>query len=206
MATRISDLPLQNQTVVQHPNMDTRTSLMHSHPNPYGLQPSFAGQDESWLKSRDPREEPTTTQPEIQGIVQQYPVQQMPSKDIQQTTTHYTHDIETTPNYIPAPKVTTDFVREYERQQDKLEDPKYKHRQNMLDILIEKFKIPAIVAILYFLFQASFIKRVLFKYASFLYAIDGEYSLYGRIFVSSLFGLTYKGVLYIIDILAEPIS
>lgn len=205
MSTRIAELPMQNQSVVQHPNMDARTSLMHSHPNPYGLQPSFVGQEESWLKSRDPREEPNQT--EMQGIVQQYPVQQMPSKDIQQTTTHYTHDIETTPNYIPQPqKLTSDFVREYERQQDKLEHPKYKHRQNMLDILVEKFKIPAIVAILYFLFQAPFIKRVLFKYASFLYAIDGEYSLYGRIFVSSLFGLTYKGVLYIIDILAEPIS
>ena len=202
MSTRISDLPMHSGNPVQQPNMDSRSSVLYSHPNPYGAQPGLNSQADNWLKSRDPREEMTNQ--DIRSIVSQYPSQQIPSKDIQYTTGHHTHDVETTPNYIPPPKISSDFVKEYENKQHQANYEKYKYRKTGFDILIDNFKIPAMVSIIFFFFQMPLFKRLLFNYATFLFGEDGEFTVYGRIIISVFFGFIYKNTIHFIDILAEP--
>lgn len=112
--TRISDLP-ENITVSMQPingyqnpqqmtSMDTRRphsedmnltyTQMNVHPNPYG----------------------NPEQPQMIPLPQVHqPQYRLPSRDIPMDTETYMQDLAITPNYIPPPpKLTSDYIRDYE--------------------------------------------------------------------------------------------
>lgn len=216
--TRISDLPenitMQMGGPIQPPSnyiqqpMNTRQSIdageqnmtytqMNVHPNPYGnptqptamplpQQPHMGGQNQ-FMQQLPPNQI---------SYEQGNPQYKLPSRDIPRNTDGYMQDIEITPNYIPAPKLTSDYIRDFQEDTEP-EIKSYKrrkHKQRMMDILLTEIQIPIFMAILFFIFQMPLIDMLVFKRFSFLsiYNDDGNFNFYGLFIKSMLFGFSYS--------------
>lgn len=117
----------------------------------------------------------------------------LPSRDIPMTTEHINNDPEITPNYVPPPPPQhDDYIKDYEQTSDIMnQHNKKKQNENALDEMYNELQTPLLLAVLYFLFQLPFVKRLLYKNLSFLFLNDGNYNLNGYLFVSCLFGMIY---------------
>jgi hypothetical protein len=149
---------------------------MNVHPNPYG-NPS------------QPGAMPLPQQPEA-------PQYRLPSRDIPRNTDEYMQDIETTANYIPAPKLTSDYIRDFQEDEEvaiKTHKVK-KHRERLMDTLLTEIQIPIFIGILFFVFQMPLIDALIFKRFSFMriYNEDGNFNFYGLFLKSILFGFSYS--------------
>jgi hypothetical protein len=220
--TRISDLPenitmqmsgpvqpqqSQQSQYIQQP-VNTRQPLdmssmengltytqMNVHPNPYGnpMQPGAM---------------PLPQQPQMassngylpqapQQIHQEAPQYRLPSRDIPRNTDGYTQDIEITANYIPpAPKLTSDYIRDFQEDEEKsIKIHKEKrHRERLMDTLFTEIQIPIFIGILFFVFQMPLLDVLIFKKFSYMriYNDDGNFNFYGLFIKSILFGFSYS--------------
>jgi hypothetical protein len=156
---------------------------MNVHPNPYGnhVQPGTM---------------PLPQQPHMSQQQQESPQYRLPSRDIPRNTDGYMQDIETTANYIPAPKLTSDYIRDFQDDEEKaIKTHKEKrHRERLMDKLFTEIQIPIFIGILFFVFQMPLIDAVIFKKFSFMriYNEDGNFNFYGLFIKSILFGLSYS--------------
>jgi hypothetical protein len=214
--TRISDLP-ENITVQMPPgsynppqqnfnqpnNMgygqdnqepNTTYTQMNVHPNPYGIPPQ-----------NNVMSLPQTTQPpkNQNQFLPQYNMQQnepqyrLPSRDIPVDPTQYLNDEQVQPNYIPMHKLTSDYIKDYEDENDIPihEYKQKKHRESLIDSLLTELQTPIFIAILFFIFQMPIINTLMYKNLAFLpiYNIDGNANFYGLFLKSALFGALYYG-------------
>jgi hypothetical protein len=112
----------------------------------------------------------------------------LPSRDIPLHTEQLTNDSQIQPNYIPAPPLhdyineTNDNINNYYSAEK---------RQNSLDSLYDELQAPLLLAVLYFLFQLPFFKKLIFKYLPFFCHTDGNYNFNGLVFTCALFGFIY---------------
>jgi hypothetical protein len=113
---------------------------------------------------------------------------QLPSRDIPLTTERLASDAYVQPNYVPPP-TNRDYIVENDR------DIESYYRQEKtsqsLDSMYDELQGPLLLAVLYFLFQLPFFKKLLFKYLPFLCNTDGNYNVNGLVFTSALFGFIY---------------
>jgi hypothetical protein len=206
--TRISDLPenitmsMQPMNGYQNPqqltSMETRRppsedmnltyTQMNVHPNPYG----------------------NPQQPQMMPLPQgqQQPQYRLPSRDIPMDTETYMQDVAITPNYIPpAPKLTSDYIRDYEFDEEvEIKNHKNKkQKEKLMDIWMTELQIPMFIAIIFFIFQLPVINTMIFKRFSFLsiYSEDGNFNMYGLFLKSGLFGFVYYALTKIIDYLGD---
>ena len=155
---------------------------MNVHPNPYGnpMQPGAM---------------PLPQQPHMSQHQEalQY---KLPSRDIPSNTDGYTQDIETTVNYIPAPKLTSDYIRDFQNDEEKAikTHKENRHKERLMDRLLTEIQIPIFIGILCFVFQMPLIDAVIFKKFSFMriYNEDGNFNFYGLFIKSILFGFSYS--------------
>lgn len=121
----------------------------------------------------------------------------MMNRGFTQDTEMFQNDEQVRPNHIPTAKLTTDYLREYEDRMVKMTDEhqKEKHRKDLIGSLYDELQTPILIGVLFFLFQIPMINTLMFKYLSFMkiYNDDGNLNLYGIMFKSILFGLTYFG-------------
>ena len=154
---------------------------MNVHPNPYGPQQT------------QPGTMPLHQQSQQQQDVPQY---RLPSRDIPRNTDGYMQDIETTANYIPAPKLTSDYIRDFQDDEEKaIKTHKEKrHRERLMDTLLTEIQIPIFIGILFFVFQMPLVDALIFKKFSFMriYNEDGNFNFYGLFIKSILFGFSYS--------------
>jgi len=216
--TRIADLPenitiqmggpVQPQQYMQQP-INTRQpmdmadaeknltySQMNVHPNPYGNQVQAIAMSIP---------QPPQLQQSMQGngyLPPSYQMQQpdapqykLPSRDIPRNTDGYMQDIEITPNYIPAPKLTSDYIRDFQEDEEKTikSHKQKKHRERLIDTVLTEVQMPVFIGILFFIFQMPLIDVLIFKRFSFMriYNEDGNFNFYGLFFKSILFGFSY---------------
>lgn len=219
--TRISDLPENitmqmagpvqpsSQQYVNQP-INTRQPLdmggqehnfnytqMNVHPNPYG----------------NPNQPSGIPLPPPPAISQQMPIMQdapsykLPSRDIPRNTDVYTQDIETTANYIPPPKLTSDYIRDFQNDEEvSLKTHKEKKRkERLLDILLTEIQLPIFMSILFFVFQMPLVDAIVFKKFSFfkIYSEDGHFNFYGLFIKSVLFGVSYIILTRTLDIVSS---
>lgn len=179
----------------QEPN--TTYTQMNVHPNPYGIP-----QQNNIMSLPQ-----TTQQPKHQNqnqFLPQYNMQQnepqykLPSRDIPVDTTQYLNDEQVQPNYIPMHKLTSDYIKDYEDENDITiqEYRQKKHRESLVDTLLTELQTPLFIAILFFIFQMPMINSLMYKNLAFLpiYNSDGNANFYGLLLKSTLFGLLYYGV------------
>jgi hypothetical protein len=218
--TRISDLPenitmqmggpVQPQQYMQQP-INTRQpidmadseqnltySQMNVHPNPYGNQTQS-------MAMSVPQQPPQHIQQSMQGNgylppsyqmqTHETPKYKLPSRDIPRNTDDYMQDIEITPNYIPAPKLTSDYIRDFQEDDEKSikAHKQKKHRERLIDKVLTEVQMPFFIGILFFIFQMPLIDMLIFKRFSFMriYNEDGNFNFYGLFIKSILFGFSY---------------
>jgi hypothetical protein len=116
---------------------------------------------------------------------------QLPSRDIPMNTQIYTHDPQIQPTYIPASE-HNDYIKEHEDNEDIIHsyNKRVEYASN-LDQLYDELQIPLLIGVLFFLFRLPFFVKFLFKYFPILFFKDGNINIYGYVFTSVLFGLTY---------------
>jgi len=121
-------------------------------------------------------------------------VTELPARDIPRETISHTTDAQVTPTYIPP------------KQQEYIEEQPVHYQpptQSKMDRLMEEFKLPILLAVLYFIFQMpaiqSFIIRV---FPSIAHA--GELTTLGVIVKSIFFGLSYHVTMFFMDYLNQP--
>lgn len=223
--TRIADLP-ENITVSMHapqgqqgqqggvlPSINTRTqpqeqnityTQMNVHPNPYGNppQPQLMALPQHTAQSQH---NPFLPQQKDESYLP--PQHRLPSRDIPQDTNEYMHDEAIQANYIPRPKLTSDYIRDYEEDEEvELRNHKQKKRkERLMDTLFTEFQIPIFVAILFFLFQMPVVNTLLYKRFSFLsiYGADGNFNFYGLFLKSAFFGLSYYSLSRTVDYISS---
>lgn len=109
----------------------------------------------------------------------------LPSRDIPLQTEQLTNDVQVQPNYIPQP-VSNDYINDDINDYYKVEK-----NNNSLDSIYDELQAPLLLAVLYFLFQLPFFKKIIFKYLPFFCHTDGNYNFNGLIFTCALFGFIY---------------
>lgn len=113
---------------------------------------------------------------------------QLPSRDLPLNTDILTNDIQIQPNYIPTPK-EKDYI--IESDEDINSYYKKEKMENSLDSIYDELQGPILLAVLYFLFQLPFLKKIVFKYLPFCCHKDGNYNINGLILSCGLFGFVY---------------
>jgi len=198
--TRISDLP-ENITMQQQqqspggvfpPAVETRQSneMMNSqttyvplniHSNPYGHPPQPPNAQLPPLSD----EPPSSVQ------------HRLPSRDIPMNTLEFQHDAEIQANYIPRPKLTSDYIRDYEQDVGNRRATPRKVTLQTADEWYERLQIPILVGLLFFIFQMPVFNTFLRKNFTFLalYNEDGNFNIVGLVFKSVLFG----GIFYMMQ-------
>ena len=104
---------------------------MNIHPNPYGIdQPPPGGMlppqhtqkpnHQNMMQQNYPNQS-SSSGPQNQFYSSELDTiqQRLPQRDIPMNIAQHTQDIEIQPNYIPKPKVTSDYIREYQETTDK---------------------------------------------------------------------------------------
>jgi len=116
---------------------------------------------------------------------------QLPSRDIPMTTSGHSTDPQTQPNYVP-PTNRDDYIKNSEQASDMIDDyNKKSQRQDSLDDMYSEIQTPLLLAVLYFLFQLPFFRKIVFKYFPVLFSNDGNLNINGFLFTSILFGLLF---------------
>ena len=117
---------------------------------------------------------------------------QLMSRDMPNTSHHIAQDEQVQPNFIPEPEKTEDYLEEQEDDDDILNAYNSKvQKESQMDKLYEDLQTPIMLAILFFIFQLPFLKKQLFIFVPALFMNDGNYNLYGFLFVSVLYATTY---------------
>jgi len=224
--TRISDLPenitmqmggpVQQQQYIQQP-INTRQPLdmssmensltytqMNVHPNPYG-NPSQQQQPQQQMPMSAGQNGYLPQQQ--QQMQQDAPQYRLPSRDIPRNTDGYMQDIEITPNYIPAPKLTSDYIRDFQDDEEKsIKTHKEKrHRERLMDTLLTEIQVPIFIGILFFVFQMPLIDALIFKKFSFMriYNEDGNFNFYGLFIKSIMFGFSYTVLTRVLEFISS---
>jgi hypothetical protein len=122
----------------------------------------------------------------------------LPSRDMPNSTSHIAQDVQIQPNYVPSPpqQQQNDYIQ-YAEDNREIEDEYYdtKRRNASLDNMYDELQTPLLLAVLFFLFQLPFFKRYLFAYLPMLFLNDGNYNIYGFVFMSIFFAFVY----YLLD-------
>lgn len=117
---------------------------------------------------------------------------QLPSRDIPMSTSGHSTDPQIQPNYVPPPQNNIDYIKNYEQTSDMIDGyNKNQNHQNSLDEMYNEIQTPLLLAVLYFLFQLPFFRKLLFRYLPVLFSNDGNLNINGFLFTSVLFGLLF---------------
>lgn len=203
--TRISDLPDLGQP--QNQLSDGTYMPMNIHPNPYGLpQQVVGGGLPPPVKTQDEK----IQQQNIMYMppdFNQMPQQRLPQRDIPINMDDFTQDEQIQPNFIPRPKVTNDYIDEYQETANKKlrEYENKKKNEKISDSLFDEIRIPAIISILFFIFHMPIINTMIFKRFSFLsiYNDDGNFNFNGLILKSVCFGSAFYTMNRTMDFFSE---
>ena len=181
---------------------------INDHPNPYGNSaPDITMPFPQQGQRQQQRQQPQQQQQQQYNPQQFQDMQQrLPSRDIPNNSLEYTNDQEIQPNYIPRAKLTSDYIKDYEDNEEKIirEHEQKKHRKQVADDIFTSLQTPILVAFLFFLFQMSIVSKIMYKFLGFLpiYNSDGNLNIYGLIFKSSMFGSIFYSIHNIIQFLS----
>jgi hypothetical protein len=115
----------------------------------------------------------------------------LPSRDIPQNQQHLAQDVRIQPNYIPQAN-EMDYIRAEQTNEEIIRAQAQKQeKKNSFDALYTELQTPALIGILFFLFQLPVIQKQLCKILPSLFNKDGNPSLSGYVFTSVSFAAVY---------------
>ena len=115
------------------------------------------------------------------------------SRDIPIDTLPIQQDVETSPNFVPE---VSEERKNYIPDEDDLETIVKKqniktNHQNNIENMYNELQTPILLGVLYFLFQLPVFKKLLYQTFPSLFMNDGNLSINGYIFYSSLFSIVF---------------
>lgn len=115
------------------------------------------------------------------------------SRDIPIDTLPIQQDVETSPNFVPE---VSEERKNYIPDEDDLETIVKKqniktNHQNNIENMYNELQTPILLGVLYFLFQLPIFKKLLYQTFPSLFMNDGNLSINGYIFYSSLFSIVF---------------
>jgi len=115
----------------------------------------------------------------------------LPSRDIPQETHGLVQDENIKANYIP-PGNNNDYINSNVTKEEIVkQNNEYQQGLINTDILFAHYKIPIILALLYFTFQTPYFNKLITKFAPSLYETDGNMGILGSIILSISFASAY---------------
>ena len=115
------------------------------------------------------------------------------SRDIPIDTLPIQQDIETSPNFVPeVSKEKQNYIPDEDDLETivKKENIKTTHKNN-IENMYNELQTPILLGVLYFLFQLPIFKKLLYQTLPSLFMSDGNLSINGYIFYSSLFSIVF---------------
>ena len=202
--TRIIDLPdsgsFERGTSFEQNSLGADMYIpINGHPNPYGIPPPPAG----GMSMPQPQQTQNAESQYKNTMIQQ----RLPQRDIPMNISEHMQDEQIQPNYIPKPKLTSDYIHEYEENHyHKIKEHEAKKmREKKAVYWFDEFQNPIIIFLLYFIFQLPIINTMIFKKFTFLsiYREDGNFNLVGLILKSVLFASSFYSLHKSIDIISQ---
>lgn len=124
----------------------------------------------------------------------------IPSRDIPINPNTIVQDSTIKPNYIPNSKSQEDYIKNYETPQSVIEKKNQDIRyENNIEFFYNEIQLPVLIALIYFIFNIPYSKKMLLKYIPKLFASDGNYNIYGNIATSVFFAITYYILIKLIE-------
>jgi len=192
--TRISELPENGPGSMGQGSMGSdQYQPLNMHQNPYGI-PEPADRQ---LPSINVKESSRSSggSEGFRGEGFHAPPPSMMNRGGHQEISDHMMDDQIVANHIPKPKLTTDYLRDYEDKFQKLsaDHQKTKHQESLITSVYDEMQIPILIGFMFFMFQMPIVNSLMYKYLAFLklYNEDGNLNLYGLIFKSAAFGLFY---------------
>ena len=201
-SSRICDLDSQSGPVQPHATHGTHVNLpgntggyipMDVHPNPFGHLPPSQVSFPPPICSEKRNSLPSNSMPVYNAL-------------------EYTVDAQMQPAYISPeqqqhPKITPEYMRNYEeeaRRQLKQNTDK-RAKESKMELVIDTFRIPVFMALLFFIFNMPAFNLFLLKHMSFasIYDSDQSFTMYGLVFKSILFGLAYLAFFRFVEFVSE---
>jgi hypothetical protein len=218
--TRIIDLPDTSGSFEQNSLGADMYIPINGHPNPYGIPPPPVGgmappqqtqtqpQQFNTMYSSNVQPQKAAPQYSQEQFNEMFAQQQrLPQRDIPMNISEHIQDEQIQPNYIPKPKLTSDYIHEYQESTDRKirEHEEKKIREKRATSWLDEFQIPIMIALLYFIFQLPIINTVIFKRFSFLtiYRDDGNFNLLGLTLKSLLFASMFYSFHKSIELLSK---
>ena len=118
-------------------------------------------------------------------------ITQLPSRDIPRSIEPLTQDPHVQPNYI-SPPIQKDYIKESETAEEMIRSHSRRdEKDKQSEQLYDELQTPALLSVLYFLFQLPILRKLLFQYIPALFSSDGNININGLGVMSVLFGLSY---------------
>ena len=119
-------------------------------------------------------------------------VTNLPSRDRPMNTQVINTDKQVNPNYVPEQQKEIDYVKNYETRQEVFKNEVVNvNKKDNMEYIINEIQIPAIVGLLYCIFQLPITKTFMNNHLGFLYKSDGNLKTRGYLVISGLFGKLY---------------
>jgi hypothetical protein len=118
----------------------------------------------------------------------------LPQRDIPRNTLEHAADPQTQVNYLPPKQ--PDYIA-----QEPLPPPKQGFAYHQL---LEDFRIPIILSLLYFIFQMQLVQGFLVQVLPMLFKADGNMTTYGIAAKSVMFGSAYYTLTTLMEKMAAP--
>ena len=186
--TNISDLPTDTINVNSTPIQNNNALQSHPNDNVNVVIPN-PGQELKLQRDKD-----TEKLNEFVTGIQQATSNgglNLPNRDIPQETQGIVQDDNVKANYIPQGN-NNDYINNSTTKQEIInQNNEYQQGLINTDILFTQYKIPIILAVLYFTFQTPHFQNLIIKFAPSLYENDGNISILGSIILSILFASAY---------------
>ena len=118
----------------------------------------------------------------------------LPSRDIPQNTLPIQSDKGIIQNQVPINN--NDYIGNIiDREKMIKENNKKENAKDNMDYIFESLQMPVLLSIMYFIFQLPAVRKNLLTFLPALFNKDGNPNLYGYLFNSVIFGLSYFGLL-----------
>lgn len=176
-STNINDLPVINETVQNQPQ-----------PNPIAQN---APQETQQNVSLDPN-----TINQIVNELHQATLSgatKLASRDIPMETLSIQQDNSVSPNYVPEPNSVNSNYITHDNDIDTIIQKQHIStiKQNNIENIYNELQTPILLGVLYFLFQLPIFKTILYRTFPILFLNDGNLSINGYIFYSTLFSIIF---------------
>ena len=117
----------------------------------------------------------------------------LPSRDIPQSSLPIQSDKGIIQNQVPINN--NDYIGNIiDRERMIKENNKKENAKDNMDYIFESLQIPVLLSIMYFIFQLPAVRKNLLTFLPALFNKDGNPNLYGYLFNSIIFGLSYFGI------------